>query len=90
MIKNGQRTKKRLGILLMSDVVQSTRLQYTPSFFARSSLLSLQETGTLTALQPHTSARENLGGYLILVVEHGSGVVEVSRHQYEMEASARH
>ena len=52
--------------------------------FARTSLLSLQETGTLTALQPHTSARENLGGYLILVVEHGSGVVEVSRHQYEM------
>ncbi|MEE3486974.1 MAG: hypothetical protein VZT48_02585 [Bulleidia sp.] len=55
----------------MIKTVDSHRIQYTPSTFARSSLLHLSETGSLTALQPHTSARENLGGYLLLVVEAG-------------------
>lgn len=66
--------------------VESRRIQYTPSVFARSSLLHLSETGRLTALQPHTSARENLGGYLILVVEQGSGTIEAGRKKYALAA----
>lgn len=65
--------------------VQSKRIQYTPSTFARTSLLHLSETGSLTALQPHTSARENLGGYLLMVVEAGCGLVKVGRKEYEMK-----
>lgn len=70
----------------MTKTVDSHRIQYTPSTFARSSLLHLSETGSLTALQPHTSARENLGGYLLLVVEAGCGVVKVGRKEYEMKS----
>ena len=69
----------------MQQTVDSHRIQYTPSTFARSSLLHLSETGSLTALQPHTSARENLGGYLLLVVEAGCGLVKVGRKEYEMK-----
>ncbi len=68
------------------QTVNSTRIQYTPSTFARSSLLHLSETGTLTALQPHTSSRTNLGGYLLLVVEAGGGLVKVGRKEYEMKS----
>ena len=65
---------EKYGIMKGGDIMQtvkSQRIQYTPSTLARSSLLHLSETGSLTALQPHTSARENLGGYLLLVVEAG-------------------
>ena len=37
--------------------VDSSRILYTPSAFARTSLLHLQEIGSLEAIQPHTSAR---------------------------------
>lgn len=44
-----------------SDVVSSNRVLYTPSSFARASLLYLQEIGTLQALKPHTSSRVHCG-----------------------------
>ncbi len=66
------------------NTVRSERLQYTPSSFARTSLLHLTETGTLTALKPHTSSRENLGGFLLFAVEQGSGMVEICDHRYFM------
>lgn len=69
----------------MNQTVQSTRLQYTPSTFARTSLLHLTETGSLTALRPHTSARENLGGYLLIAVESGSGTVNMGGREYELK-----
>ena len=43
-----------------NSIVTSNRILYTPSSFARSSLLTLQEIGTLEALKPHTSSRDNL------------------------------
>lgn len=69
---------------MTTNTVTTTRIQYTPSSFARTSLLYLLETGTLTALQPHTSARENLGGALLLVVLSGSGVVTVGKREYSL------
>ena len=51
-----------------SASVQSDRILYTPSTFARSSLLHLQEVGTLKALKPHTSSRDNLKSFLLFVV----------------------
>lgn len=53
--------------------VESQRILYTPSAFARESLLHLQEVGTLCALQPHTSRREGLQSFLCFVVEEGEG-----------------
>lgn len=46
------------------DIVSSNRILYTASLFARSSLLHLQEIGSLKAIQSHTSKREGLASYI--------------------------
>ena len=56
-----------------SQQVDSQRILYTPSAFARSCLIHLQEVGTLRALSPHTSQRSNLASYLFFVVVDGEG-----------------
>ena len=53
--------------------VESQRILYTPSSFARESLVHLQEVGSLKALSAHTSRRQDLGSYLCFVVEEGEG-----------------
>lgn len=53
--------------------VRSERVLYTPSAFARTNLVHLQETGRLTATAPHTSRREKLQSFLCFVVRNGSG-----------------
>lgn len=53
--------------------VESQRILYTPSPFARESLVHLQEVGALRALAPHTSRREDLQSYLCFLVESGEG-----------------
>ena len=64
-----------------SPTVTSDRVIYTASDFARSSLLSLQETGTLSALKPHTSSRSPLESYLS-----GSGRLTYGGETYELRA----
>lgn len=64
------------------STVKTKRIQYTPSPFARASLLHLAEVGSLTALKPHTSQRSNLGGFLLLAVKSGSGMVEIEGQTY--------
>lgn len=66
--------------------VQSSRIIYTPSDFARTSLLHLQEIGSLKAIRPHTSSRENLVSYLCFVVVEGSGEFYYNRKKYELSA----
>ena len=43
--------------LFSGEMVLSNRIIYTPSEFAKSSLIHLQETGTLQAKHPHKSSR---------------------------------
>lgn len=62
--------------LFHGNLVESERILYTSSAFAKSSLLYLQETGELQALRPHTSKRENLASYLFFIVLSGSGMLE--------------
>ena len=50
------------------DVVESKRILYTPSPFARTNLIHLQEIGQLTAHQPHTSRRKNLSSFLFFTI----------------------
>lgn len=64
--------------------VDSSRILYTPSPFARSCLMHLQEIGTLKALSPHTSQRNNLASYLFFVVEEGEGQLEYEGKQYPL------
>ena len=68
-----------------NSIVTSNRILYTPSSFARSSLLTLQEIGTLEALKPHTSSRDNLQSYLFFYVESGSGKLIYSGVEYELK-----
>ncbi len=56
-----------------TSIVSSNRVLYTPSEFARSSLLHLQEIGSLKALSPHTSSRSNLASFLFFTVVSGEG-----------------
>ena len=66
--------------------VESSRILYTPSAFARSSLLHLQEVGSLTAIAPHTSRREKLSSYLCFVVESGEGSLFYEGENYALKA----
>lgn len=69
-----------------NDQVSASRVIYTPSPFARSALLHLQEVGTLAAVSPHTSARSGLASYLFFAVRSGSGVLCYEGAEYELRA----
>ena len=69
-----------------SPSVRSSRILYTPTPFARTSLLHLQEVGILQALKPHTSKREKLQSYLCFVVENGEGELVYEGEKYELTA----
>ncbi|MDO4308125.1 MAG: AraC family transcriptional regulator [Eubacteriales bacterium] len=56
-----------------NSIVTSDRILYTPSSFAKASLLYLQEIGSLVANRPHVSRRSNLESYLFFVVLEGAG-----------------
>lgn len=70
--------------LFHDEIVESNRIIYTPSDFAKSSLFYLQETGILQAKFPHTSCRQNLSSYLFFVVESGSGTLDYNNTFYEL------
>ena len=74
------------NLFTSSPSVQSSRILYTPSTFARSSLLHLQEVGSLTAIKPHTSKREKLQSYLCFIVEDGEGDLVYEGKKYELKA----
>lgn len=64
---------KQFFISNAASIVTSNRFLYTPSPFARSSLLYLQKIGELTAQRPHVSSRSNLSSFLFFVVVKGTG-----------------
>lgn len=76
----------QLNLFTSSPSVQSSRILYTPSPFARSSLLHLQEVGSLTAIKPHTSKREKLQSYLCFMVEDGEGELVYEGKKYELKS----
>ena len=51
-----------------SPIVFSDRILYTPTSFAKTALLYLQEIGSLQAKKPHTSSRTRLSSYLFFSV----------------------
>ena len=69
-----------------SSSVTSSRILYTPSTFARTSLLHLQEVGSLQAIHPHTSTRTNLTSFLCFVVLSGNGTLTYEGTTYELAA----
>lgn len=69
-------------------IVDSNRILYTVSSFARSSLLHLQEVGELKALQPHTSSRFDLPSYLFFTVVSGEGKLKYQGKEYNLESGS--
>lgn len=70
--------------LFTNENVSSSRVIYTPSSFARTSLLYLQEVGSLRAVRPHISGRASLRSYLFFGVLDGSGWLEYQGERYEV------
>lgn len=60
----------------VSPIVSSDRILYTPTSFAKTALLYLQEIGSLQAKKPHISSRTCLSSYLFFCVNSGSGELE--------------
>lgn len=69
-----------------SSSVRSSRILYTPSSFARTSLLHLQEVGPLQATHSHTLIRTDLVSFLCFVVLSGKGSLKYEGVDYELEA----
>ncbi|HJC58163.1 MAG TPA: AraC family transcriptional regulator [Candidatus Eisenbergiella intestinipullorum] len=67
-----------------AGTVRSGRIIYTPSAFARSSLLHLQETGTLQALKPHKNERSGLHSCLFFLVLSGCGRLVYDNRSYDL------
>ena len=73
--------------IFKNPFTQTSRQIYTPSSFARSSLLYLQEIGELCALVPHISSRENLNSYLFFLVTDGAGSLEYRGETYSLKTN---
>ena len=67
-----------------SSSVISSRILYTPSAFARTSLLQLHEVGSLQAIHQHTSTRTNLPSFLCFVVLSGTGSLTYEGQTYQL------
>lgn len=71
--------------LFTNDCVSSSRIIYTPSSFARTSLMYLQETGSLKAIRPHIFHHaRTFQSYLLLLITDGIGWIEFEGKHYEM------
>lgn len=67
------------------SLVTTSRILYTPSTFAKSNLIHLQETGSLKATSPHTSQRENLTSYLFFLVCSGGGMLNYEGETFPLK-----
>ncbi len=74
--------------LFQGNLVNSKRILYTPSEFAKTNLIHLQEIGELHAEKPHTSSRSGLASYLFFIVTEGSGSLNYEGNTYELSAGS--
>lgn len=65
--------------------VDTDRIVYTPSAFAKTSLIYAQEIGTLRALRQHTSHRTKLESFLFFVVIGGAGELRYEGKCYNLK-----
>ena len=70
--------------LFQDKMVDSDRVLYTPTSFAKKKLVHLQEIGTLHALSEHTSKRTGLASYLFFYVKSGSGTLVYNGTTYSL------
>ena len=73
---------KDLFVNTQLPVVTSDRILYTSSNFARTSLLYLQEIGSLQVHKPHSTGRSGLSSYLFFTVTDGEGELTFEGRTY--------
>ena len=71
--------------LFHGDLVTTKRILYTASPFAKTNLLFLQEIGALEATRPHTSSRQDLSSYLLMMVKRGTGSLTYEGRTYPLK-----
>ena len=69
----------------MNNVVESKRIQYTASRFAKKSLLYLQESGFSRSITKHTSYRNYLDSFLFFTVIEGNGILRYQNEDYKLK-----
>lgn len=72
--------------LFQDKMVNSNRILYTPTPFAKKNLMHLQEIGTLQALSEHASKRTGLASYLFFCVKSGFGTLIYNNTIYTLSA----
>lgn len=60
----------------------SNRIIATPTTYARTHYLYVQETGSLQSIEPHVSKREDLASLLFFIVTKGSGTLTIRDKKY--------
>lgn len=71
--------------LFQGDLVDSRRVLYTPSAFAKQNLLHIQEIGELKARKHHVSRRNRLDSFLFFTVLSGSGKLRYYGKTYPLQ-----
>lgn len=71
--------------MFTDGTVDSNRVLYTPSLFAKAYLIHLQEIGSLTATKPHTSARSKLVSYLFFTILDGKGTLMYQGKKFALQ-----
>ena len=68
--------------------VQSKRIIYTPSKFAKESLIYLQEVGTSKTLSLNKNTRNKLNSHLFFIVLEGSGTLIYKDNEYKLNENS--
>lgn len=72
--------------LFHDNIVIPDCILYTPSVFARTNLIHLQEIGSLTAQKPYMSKKDPFSSYLFFIVQKGSGSLDYEGVTYTLSA----
>lgn len=72
--------------LFQGESVNSNRILYTPSEFAKTNLFYLQEIGSLQAVKSHISHRRDLMSYLFFYINSGKGLLNYDGKEYAVSA----
>lgn len=70
--------------MFQGESVNSNRILYTPSEFARTNLFYLQEIGSLQAVKSHISRRKDLMSYLFFYIKSGRGILNYNEKEYSV------
>lgn len=65
--------------------MQTSRIIYTPSIFAKENLFYLQEIGKKQDFIPHSSNRSHLDSYLFILIESGCGYIHYQGQTYTVK-----